>query len=86
MKLLNFGKREDYGTEYYVSLLTIKGYSLLQMSFDVSAYDGWFEWPYLHVQIGYNRLFSVLFSIGKLGFSFDICSRNWYNVSSSDMG
>ena len=27
--------------------------------------------------MGYGRLFSFLFSIGKVGFSFDIAGRNW---------
>jgi len=27
--------------------------------------------------MGYGRLFSFLFSLGKLGFTFDICGRNW---------
>ena len=27
--------------------------------------------------MGYGRLFSFLFTLGKLGFSFDIAGRNW---------
>jgi hypothetical protein len=27
--------------------------------------------------MGYGRLFSFLFSLGKLGFTFDIAGRNW---------
>jgi hypothetical protein len=27
--------------------------------------------------MGYGRLFSFLFSIGRVGFTFDIAGRNW---------
>ena len=35
------------------------------------------EWPYLQISMGYGRLLSVLFSIGRVGFTFDIAGRNW---------
>jgi len=81
MKLFNFGTRQDYGTEYYMTVLTTKSYSLLQVAFDIGEYGGWIEWPYLQISMGYGRLFSFLFSLGKLGFSFDICGRNWLDES-----
>jgi hypothetical protein len=31
----------------------------------------------MQISMGYGRLFSFLFSIGKVGFTFDICGRNW---------
>jgi hypothetical protein len=27
--------------------------------------------------MGYGKLFSFLFTLGKLGFTFDIAGRNW---------
>jgi hypothetical protein len=27
--------------------------------------------------MGYGKLFSCLFSIGRVGFTFDIAGRNW---------
>jgi hypothetical protein len=77
MKLFNCGVRNDYGTEVYFALCTTKKYSLLQVSFDVGEYGNWIESPYLQISMGYGRLFSFLFSIGKLGFTFDIAGRNW---------
>jgi len=77
MKLIQFGCREDYGKEYYMTILTTKKYSLLQMSFDVGEYGNWIEFPYLQISMGYGKLFSFLFSLGKLGFTFDIAGRNW---------
>lgn len=79
MKLFNFGIREDYGKEFYFIFFTTKRYSLLQVEFDVSEYGEWIEWPYLQINMGYGRLFSFLFSIGKLGLTFDICGRNWHD-------
>ena len=77
MKIIKFGKREDYGREYYMTLFTTRHYSFLQIAFDYGEYGGWIEWPYLQISMGYGRLFSFLFSIGRLGFTFDICGRNW---------
>jgi len=77
MKLLNFGIRRDYGREYYMTLLTTKHYSLLQAAVDCGEYGNWIEWPYIQINMGYGRLFSFLFSIGRVGFTFDIAGRNW---------
>lgn len=77
MKLIKFGIREDYGRECYMTLFTTRHYSFLQIAFDYGEYGGWIEWPYLQISMGYGRLFSFLFSIGRLGFTFDICGRNW---------
>jgi len=77
MKLFNCGVRDDYGKEYYFSLFIGKRYSLLQFAIDYGEYGNWIEWPYLQISMGYGRLFSFLFSIGKVGFTFDIAGRNW---------
>jgi len=77
MRLFNCGVRDDYGKEYYMTLWTGKRYSLLQFAIDYGEYGKWIEWPYLQISMGYGRLFSFLFSLGKLGFSFDIAGRNW---------
>jgi hypothetical protein len=86
MKLIKFGKREDYGTEYYMTLFTTRSHSLLQVAFDIGEYSGWIEWPYLQITMGYGKLFSFLFSIGKLGFTFDIAGRNWRDELFYDSG
>jgi hypothetical protein len=77
MKLFNCGIRDDYGKEYYFSLFIGKRYSLLQLAFDYGEYGKWIEWPYFQMSMGYGRLLSVLFSIGRVGFTFDIAGRNW---------
>ena len=80
MKIIQFGKHEDYGTEYYMTVLKGQKYSLLQVAFDISEYGSWIEWPYLQISMGYGKLFSFLFSLGKLGFTFDIAGRNWRDI------
>ena len=77
MRLIQFGERNDYGKEWYMTLLTTKRYSLLQAAVDYGEYGNWIEWPYLQISMGYGRLFSFLFSTGRLGFTFDIAGRNW---------
>ena len=79
MKLIQFGIREDYGKEYYMTIFTTKKYSLFQVSFDVGEYGSWVDWPYLQISMGYGKLFSLLLTIGKLGFIFDIAGCNWRN-------
>ena len=77
MRLIQFGERNDYGKEWYMTLLTTNRYSLLQVAIDYGEYGKWIEFPYLQISMGYGRLFSFLFSIGRVGFTFDIAGRNW---------
>ena len=77
MKFLKFGSNCDYGREYCLTLFFTEKYSLLQVSFDIGEYGSWIDWPYLQISMGYGKLFSFLFSVGKLGFTFDIAGRNW---------
>jgi len=86
MKLIQFGIRDDYGKEYYMTLLTTKRYSLLQAAIDVGDYGKWIEFPYLQISMGYGKLFSCLFSLGKIGFTFDIAGRNWRDELFYDSG
>ena len=76
-QVAKWGVREDYGKEYFLFLFLTEKYSLLQVSFDIGEYGSWIEWPYLQISMGYGKLFSFLFSLGRLGFTFDIAGRNW---------
>jgi hypothetical protein len=76
-QVAKFYTREDYGTEYCLTLFFNEHHALLQVAFDIGEYGNWIEWPYLQISMGYGRLFSFLFSLGKLGFTFDIAGRNW---------
>jgi hypothetical protein len=86
LKLIQFVVREDYGKEYCLTLLKMKHYSLLQVEVDIGEYGDWFELPYLQINMGYGRLFSLLFSIGRVGFTFDIAGRNWRDELFYDSG
>lgn len=80
MKIFQVAKwytREDYGKEFCLVLFFTERYALLQVEFDIGEYSSWLEWPYLQINMGYGRLFSFLFTVGKLGFTFDIAARNW---------
>ncbi len=80
-QIAKFYTKEDYGKEFNLILFFNERYALLQISFDISEYGSWIEYPYLQINMGYGRLFSFLFCLGKLGFSFDICGRNWRDES-----
>ena len=80
MKIFQVAKfyvRKDYGQEYCLSLFLTERYSLLQVAFDIGEYGSWIEFPYLQISMGYGKLFSFLFTLGRLGFSFDIAGINW---------
>ena len=80
MKIFQVAKfyvRKDNGKEYNLTLFFTEKYSLLQVSFDVGEYGSWIEFPYLQISMGYGKLFSFLFTLGRLGFTFDIAGRNW---------
>ena len=80
MKIFQVAKfyvRKDYGKEYCLIFFFTERYSLLQVSFDVGEYGSWIEFPYLQISMGYGKLFSFLFTLGKLGFTADFAGRNW---------
>jgi hypothetical protein len=76
-QIAKFYTREDYGKEYCLTLFFNERKALLQVAIDIGDYGSWFDWPYLQISMGYGRLFSFLFSLGKIGFTFDIAGRNW---------
>ena len=77
MKLIQFGVREDYGKEWYLALFLTERYSLLQVAIDIGELSKWNEPPYIQISSGYGKLFSLVFSISKFGFCFDLFGRNW---------
>ena len=74
MKLFNFKHREDFGHDWYVQVLTIKNWSLLQISV---SWNDWPSWPYIQVKSGSGSTFSLLFWAYKFGLDVDILSRTW---------
>ncbi len=74
MTLFQFKHRYDFGHDWYVQVLNLKKWSLLQLSVSWNDYP---SWPYLQVTFGSNGLFSILFWAYKFGFDIDILSRTW---------
>jgi len=73
-KLLNLKHREDFGHDYYVQILNVKNWSLLQVSVSWNDYP---SLPYLQVTSGSNGLLGFLFWAYKFGLDVDILSRTW---------
>ena len=74
MKLINFRHREDFGHEWYVQILNVKDWSLLQASVSWNDYPGW---PYIQIKSGTGTTLSIMFWAYKFGFDIDILSRSW---------
>jgi len=73
-QVAKFSHREDFGHDYYAQFLTIKNWSLLQVSI---SWNDQPSLPYLQVTSGSNGLLGVLFWAHKFGLDIDILSRTW---------
>ena len=74
MTLFQFKHREDFGHDWYVQILNIKNWSLLQLSVSWNDYPGW---PYIQIKSGTGSTLSLLFWAYKFGLDVDILSRTW---------
>jgi hypothetical protein len=74
MKLIKFKHRYDFGHDWYVQIINIKRWSLLQLSVSWSDYP---SFPYFQFTCGSNGLLNILFWAYKFGFDIDVLSRTW---------
>lgn len=74
MNLINFKYREDFGHDWYVQVLSVKGWSLLQASVSWNDFPGW---PYIQIKSGSGSTLSILFWAYKFGFDIGIIERTW---------
>jgi len=74
MKLFELKTQDDWGKDYYFSLLKGKRYSVLQVSFSFCETAGY---PYFQVSMGIGTLFNFFAYAWKLGVDFSICGRTW---------
>ena len=74
MKLFNFKHREDFGHDWCVQILTIKNWSLLQLSV---SWNDWPAWPYIQIKSGSGSTLSVMLWVYKFGMDVDILARTW---------
>ena len=74
MKLIKFKHREDFGHEWYVQILHIGKWSLLQASVSWNDYP---SWPYIQIKSGTGSTLSILFWVYKFGFDIGFIERTW---------
>ena len=74
MNLIQFKYRQDFGHEWYVQVLNVKNWSLLQLSV---SWNDWPSWPYIQIKSGTGSTLSILFWAYKLGFDIGIIERTW---------
>ena len=74
MSLIKFTHKRDYGHDWYVQLLNVRGWSLLQASVSWNDYP---SWPYIQIKSGSGSTISLIFWAYKFGFDFGIIERTW---------
>jgi len=72
--LIKFKHHYDYGHDWYVQIINIKRWSLLQLSVSWNDYP---SWPYIQIKSGSGDVLSILFWAYKFGFDIDFISRIW---------
>jgi len=74
MNLINFKHREDFGHEWYLQVLNVKGWSFLQTSVSWNDYPGW---PYIQIKSGTGSTLSIMFWAYKFSFDIGFIERTW---------
>ena len=74
MNLINFKHREDFGHEWYVQVLNVKDWSLLQASVSWNDFPGW---PYIQIKSGSGSTLIIMFWVYKFGFDIGFMERTW---------
>jgi len=72
--LIKYNHHQDFGHEWYVQILNIKHWSLLQASVSWNDYP---SWPYLQIKSGSGSTLSILFWAYKFGFDIGLIERTW---------
>lgn len=76
MKLFHYKHREDYGHDYYLTLLQVGRWCLFQSCFYTAVFGR--NFPYLSIVMGSSRLFYLSFSFWKIGFTIEFLARSWF--------
>ena len=74
MNLIKFTHTKDYGHDWYVQVLNVKGWSLVQASVSWTEFP---SWPYVQIKSGSGSTLSILFWAYKFGFDIGIIERTW---------
>jgi hypothetical protein len=74
MSLIKFSHRRDFGDDFYVQIINIKRFSLLQISI---SWNDFKSWPYIQIKSGTGDVLDVLFWAYKFGIDVTILGRTW---------
>ena len=74
MNLIKFTHTKDYGHDWFVQVLNVKGWSLVQASVSWTEFP---SWPYVQIKSGSGSTLSILFWAYKFGFDIGIIERTW---------
>lgn len=74
MKLLDYYKREDFGTEHIFTLIKGKRRSFVQLGLSFNDFPGG---PYLQISFGNNNLIDILSWVWRFGFSLTVFDYTW---------
>jgi hypothetical protein len=74
MNLIKFNHREDFGNDWYIQIINIKRFSLLQISVSWNDYP---SWPYLQIKSGTGDVLDILFWAYKFGIDITILGSSW---------
>ena len=74
MKLFNLKHQYDFGHDWYIQILDVKDWSLLQLSVSWNDIP---TWPYVQIKSGFGSTLSMCFWVYKFGLDIDILSRTW---------
>lgn len=74
MELIKFKNRYDYGHEWYVQILNIKGWNLLQLSLSWNDYP---SWPFIQIKSGTGSTLNLLLWVYKFGLDLGFIERSW---------
>jgi hypothetical protein len=74
MSLIKFSHREDFGHDWYVQIINIKRFSLLQISI---SWNDFKSCPYLQIKSGTGDVLDIIFWIHKFGICINLLGRTW---------
>lgn len=74
MTLIKFEHCYDFGHDWYVQILNVKGWSLLQASISWNDFP---SWPFIQIKSGSGSTLSIMLWAYKLGFDIGILERTW---------
>jgi len=77
-KFFDFKVRSDWGKDFYFTFLKGQKYSLIQVSFSICQYSGWFELPQIQITIGGGKLFGIFVYFSKFAADIDFCGKTWW--------